>query len=230
MKPKVYIETSIICALAAQNSTNTIIAGRQALTREWWDQCRSSFDMVVSELVALEARQGDPETVEKRLDFIKQAESLALTDRAVHLAEAFLASESIPPQGAQEALHVALAAAHGIDFLITWDCQLLAYADRRKKIETNMDIMGYPCPTICTPEQLMTGEMRFKDPIIEELKAIRKNLGSRLKYDIKKIAQNIINEQNLSKKTFVSYQPKPYKRMAGVGSVKGKRIWRDDLD
>lgn len=230
MKPKVYIETSIIGTLAAPISTNTIIAGRQALTREWWDQCRSLFDMVVSELVVLEARQGDPEIVQKRLDYIHHSESLSLTDRAVHLAEAFVASEAIPWRCGQNALHVALCAAHGIDFLLTWDCQQLASAVRRKKIESNLDIMGYPCPIICTPGELMTGEMRFNDPVIEEIKASRQNHASRFKYDIKKIAQDLIKKQNLSEKSFVSYPPKPYKRIGGVGSVKGKLIWRDELD
>ena len=65
MRQKIYIETTIISYLAARLSNNTIVAGRQVLTQEWWEQRRDSFDLVVSELVFQEAGEGDPEVAKK---------------------------------------------------------------------------------------------------------------------------------------------------------------------
>ncbi len=86
MKQKVYIETTVISYLAARLSTNTIIAGRQVLTQEWWDHCRISFDLVVSELVFQEAEEGDSEVAKKRIGYINNIDSLAISDEAVLLA------------------------------------------------------------------------------------------------------------------------------------------------
>jgi len=51
MKQRVYIETTVISYLTARLSGNPIIAGRQTLTREWWEHRRKFFELVVSELV-----------------------------------------------------------------------------------------------------------------------------------------------------------------------------------
>jgi hypothetical protein len=60
MAALVYLETSIISYLTAWPSRDVIVAGRQQLTHEWWNRRRSSFDLVVSELVHLECASGDP--------------------------------------------------------------------------------------------------------------------------------------------------------------------------
>ena len=76
MRQKVYIETTIISYLAARLSNNTIVAGRQVLTQEWWEQRRNSFDLVVSELVFQEAGEGDPKVAQKRIDYLDDIDSL----------------------------------------------------------------------------------------------------------------------------------------------------------
>jgi hypothetical protein len=60
-----------------------------------------------------------------------------------------------PKESAADALHIAIAAVHGIDYLLTWNCRHLANAARRHEIETQVEDAGYGCPVICTPEELM---------------------------------------------------------------------------
>ena len=98
MKAKVYIETTVISYLAAKPSTNTIIAGRQVLTQEWWEQCRSSFKLVVSELVFQEAEAGDAEAAKQRAGYIAEIVSLTISDEAVVLAEALVSKGPIPKE------------------------------------------------------------------------------------------------------------------------------------
>jgi hypothetical protein len=155
MKLKVYIETTIVSYLAARLSKNTIIAGRQVLTQEWWENRSKSFDLVVSELVFQEAGQGDPNVAKKRTDYIDETESLAITNEAVSLAETLVIENAIPKQFGEDALHIAICAVNGIDFLLTWNCKHLANAIRRHKIETIVEKKGYQCPIICTPAELM---------------------------------------------------------------------------
>jgi len=61
MKSTVYIESSVVSYLAARPSRDVIVAARQAVTRDWWDNHRSRFELCVSQLVESEIRGGDPE-------------------------------------------------------------------------------------------------------------------------------------------------------------------------
>jgi hypothetical protein len=56
---------------------------------------------------------------------------------------------------AEDALHVAVAAVHGMDYLLTWNCRHIANATNRQAITKACDDAGYQTPVICTPEELM---------------------------------------------------------------------------
>ncbi|MFH1112846.1 MAG: type II toxin-antitoxin system VapC family toxin [Pseudomonadota bacterium] len=155
MKRKVYIETTIISYLTARTSSNPVVAGRQALSREWWEYRRTAFDLVVSELVFEEARAGDQEAAKRRMDYVSNIDSLHISDEAVMLAEALVNEGPIPREYGEDALHIALCAVNGIDFLVTWNCRHLANAFLRRNIEAVVEARGYRCPVICTPEELM---------------------------------------------------------------------------
>lgn len=155
MKRRLYIETTIISYLTARTSKNPIVSGRQALTHEWWEHRRTAFDLVVSELVFEEAKAGDPEAAKRRMGYISEMNSLHISDEAVLLAEALVKEGPIPSEYGEDALHIALCAVNGIDFLVTWNCRHLANAYRRHQIEAVVEARGYRCPVICTPEELM---------------------------------------------------------------------------
>ncbi len=59
MKPKVYLETTIVSYLTAKPSRDIIIAAHQELTNEWWENRRKHFDLFISQLVIQEAKAGD---------------------------------------------------------------------------------------------------------------------------------------------------------------------------
>ncbi|BDA69391.1 hypothetical protein CAL7716_035570 [Calothrix sp. PCC 7716] len=48
MKAKVYVETSVISYLTSRPSRDVVIAGHQQTTRDWWENCRETFNIVVS--------------------------------------------------------------------------------------------------------------------------------------------------------------------------------------
>jgi hypothetical protein len=80
---------------------------------------------------------------------------LHVSDEAVGLAETLVNNGPIPPEYGEDALHIALCAVNGIDFLLTWNCKHLANAFLRRHIEETVEAKGYRCPVICTPEELM---------------------------------------------------------------------------
>jgi hypothetical protein len=80
---------------------------------------------------------------------------LTASEAAVSLAERLVSAGPIPRESAADALHIAIAAVNGIDFLLTWNCKTLANAAHRKRIEALVNEAGYACPVICTPEELL---------------------------------------------------------------------------
>lgn len=155
MKPSVYIETSVVSYLTGRPSRDVIVAGRQALTVEWWDTRRSRFDLYVSALVVAEAEDGDPEAVRRRLAAMEGLPAVTISDEARTLARQLVHGGPMPKEYPEDALHIAVCAVHGIDYLLTWNCTHLANASLRRQVERLVEQVGHRCPMICTPEELM---------------------------------------------------------------------------
>jgi len=71
MKPKIYIETSVVSYYASRPSRDIVTVARQQITREWWEESRQQFDTYISALVLEEAKGGDPIAAESRLEALK---------------------------------------------------------------------------------------------------------------------------------------------------------------
>ena len=98
MKPTVYVETSVISYLTGHPARDVIVAGRQALTIEWWGACRQRFDVFVSALVVTEAEDGDPTAAQRRLVAIKDVPALDVSDEAKVLAHKMVTGGPIPKE------------------------------------------------------------------------------------------------------------------------------------
>ena len=156
MKQKVYLETSIISYLAARPSRDIIIAAHQELTNEWWENRRKRFDVFVSQLVIQEAKAGDKNAAQKRMDILEQMPLLELNEKVISLAR-ILMDEVIPAKAVEDALHIAVATIHGMDYLLTWNCKHIANAEKEHAIAAVCRSNNFEPPIICTPEELMGG-------------------------------------------------------------------------
>jgi predicted nucleic acid-binding protein len=141
--------------LTSRPSRDLIIAGHQQITREWWEHRRSSFQIYISQLVLDEAGAGDPAVSRERLRLLQSIPLLEITADVAVLASAFLASGKIPRKAASDAVHIAIAAVHGMDFLVTWNCVHMANAVIAKALASICVEHGHECPIICTPGALL---------------------------------------------------------------------------
>ncbi|MEW6366273.1 MAG: type II toxin-antitoxin system VapC family toxin [Acidobacteriota bacterium] len=155
MKPKAYIETTVISYRAARPSRDLLVAAHQRITNEWWDSRREHHDLLISQLVVEEARDGDQQAASERAKLIEQVPMLETTSDVVTLAQALVDDHTIPSEFAAEAIHVAIAAVHGVDYLITWNLKHIANAVSRQRIVEACRRHGYGPPVICTPEELL---------------------------------------------------------------------------
>ncbi len=104
----------------------------------------------------MEAARGDAQAAAQRLSLLQGIEQLALTEAVDVLTAALLQAAALPPQALEDTVHVALAAVHEIDYLLTWNCKHIANATKRHVIERVRSANGYRPPIICTPEELLT--------------------------------------------------------------------------
>lgn len=151
----VYIETTIVSYLTARPSGDVINTARQQLTRAWWEARRHDFELLSSTIVVLEASAGDDEAAQRRLAVLRETQILEVTDEAVALATDLVRTLALPARASDDALHLATAAAHGVDFLLTWNCKHLANAELVGPFDSFLFDKGYEAPVICTPEELL---------------------------------------------------------------------------
>ena len=155
MKSRLYLETTIPSYLTSRPSRDLIIAGHQEFTREWWAKRRGAFQLYISQLVVDEASAGDPVAARERLKVLQDLPLLDITPEVTELATGILASGKIPRKAATDAAHIAIAAVHGMDFLVTWNCVHIANAAIAKALASICREHACECPVICTPEELM---------------------------------------------------------------------------
>jgi hypothetical protein len=152
-----YIETSVISYLTARPSPVLLAAAHQQVTREWWDHHRHRFDLHISQLVLDEAARGDPDAAALRLAALEGFAVLEATQSAAELVDMLISDRALPSAARDDAAHVAIAAVHNMDYLVTWNCRHIDNAEAKPLIRSVCAVHGYVCPEICTPEELMGG-------------------------------------------------------------------------
>nr|VFK56452.1 MAG: Predicted nucleic acid-binding protein, contains PIN domain [Candidatus Kentron sp. TUN]VFK59037.1 MAG: Predicted nucleic acid-binding protein, contains PIN domain [Candidatus Kentron sp. TUN]VFK62759.1 MAG: Predicted nucleic acid-binding protein, contains PIN domain [Candidatus Kentron sp. TUN] len=155
---KLYIETSIVSYLTARPSGNLTAAAWQKETMDWWEIQRGRFSLCISDLVVEEASRGDGNAVKRRLAVLEGIKLLPLTDEAVGLSKALVENGGVPEKALDDALHIAIAAVHGINYLLTWNCRHIDNAETKPIIRRICRKQGFSCPEIATPIELMGAE------------------------------------------------------------------------
>ncbi len=151
-KPKIYVESSVVSYLTARPSQDIVVRARQELTRRWWER-RNRYALFVSNTVLEEIGEGDTAAAKKRLEITKEMPLLPLTQAIEFLAEALVDTKAVPKKCEVDAEHIAYAAVHGMDFLITWNQKHIATDQKHKMIEAVIEENGFRPPKLLTPER-----------------------------------------------------------------------------
>jgi predicted nucleic acid-binding protein len=150
----VYVETTVVGNFAGRKHPDPAVAARQDITQRWWGSASGKFRLLISQLVRDECCGGDPAAAAERLQAIDSLELLDITEAVQDLADKLTAAGAVPPSEPRDALHIAIAAAHGVQYLVTWNFKHIANAAMRGRIEAVCRDAGFEPPIICTPEEL----------------------------------------------------------------------------
>ena len=155
MNPGVYIETTVIGYLTSWSRQDATIAGHQNTTRQWWAMAHGRFELFVSQLVVRECSDGDRVAVKDRLNAIAGLPVLPITSEAEALAKSLIHGHAVPATQPNDAVHIAVAAVHRVQYLVSWNFRHIVNAAIRPAIERVCRDGGYDPPIICTPEELL---------------------------------------------------------------------------
>ena len=151
----VYIETSVVSYLTARPTSDLLAAAWQKISLDWWETQRKRFNLYTSDVAVEEAGKGNRDAAARRLEALSGIIILPITEPVVALSRAFIQERALPANSLDDALHLALAAVHGVDYLLTWNCRHLDNAETKPIMRNVCTMNGYTSPEICTPQELM---------------------------------------------------------------------------
>ncbi|HET7433217.1 MAG TPA: type II toxin-antitoxin system VapC family toxin [Thermoanaerobaculia bacterium] len=156
MKARVYLETSVISYLIGWlNQRSILVAHNQEFTREWWSARRHEYELFSSAVAINEASRGEGPLANERLGFLAETTMLDITGAALSLARQLLSHTRIPAKADVDALHVAVATVHGMDYLLSWNCKHIVNGNILPQVYAVCRAAGFEPPFICTPLELM---------------------------------------------------------------------------
>jgi len=152
--PSVYIETTIPSFYFETRKSATVVSWREA-TRRWWDSYRARYELVTSRLVLDELSLAPPAKAQSTMALLADVPLIGALPGLEDVIE-FYFKHQLMPRGAEgDAGHLALASLHGVDFLLTWNCQHLANANKVQHISIVNARLGLKTPILTTPQNLI---------------------------------------------------------------------------
>jgi len=157
-KPSIYLETSVISYYTARRSRDISSIYHQDITRSWWESYRHNYTVYISAAVIDEIRRGDTEAANQRLKSVDEFVLLPILPECEQLAFRYARDLKLPAKALYDALHIAIATVHEVEYLVTWNCAHIANAHIRRGLQQINESEGRPSPVICTPEELLQDE------------------------------------------------------------------------
>jgi predicted nucleic acid-binding protein len=151
----VYLETTVVGHIAGRLHPIATVLARQQVTRQWWDSASNRYLLFVSDLVLAECADGDGDAASERLKIVDGIDVLQISAAANALAAELIAAHAVPQSEPRDALHIALAAINGIDYLATWIFKHIMNPSTQPLIDAVCRNAGIESAVICTPEQLL---------------------------------------------------------------------------
>ncbi len=152
-KPTVYLDTNILSVLYYRGGNVTNLA-RQIKTRDWWEHERKNHVLVTSGRTEDELAQGRYRGQAAALAAVRRLTFLRETSTVRHCAAEYLETGMVPPSKFGDAIQLAFAVIHRIDYLLTWNHAHLANIEVQKRLDAVNQRRGWRSPWLVSPETI----------------------------------------------------------------------------
>ena len=157
MERSVYVETSVVSAYADIRQDPVSLA-QSLLTKQWWEQQAPLFDLYYSQAVVSELMRIDFPGRGEALTLLDGMTLLPITDEVEGVADVYRRHLVMPGEEMGDAVHLAVACVHEVDYLLTWNCRHIANTNKIEHIQTINMRLGLVTPVMLTPEMLVAEE------------------------------------------------------------------------
>lgn len=157
MRKTVYIETSIFSFYYDQRPSAAVVAMRD-WTRKWWDLKRNDYEVVTGTAVLAELDVGTMPHRQKAFKMALTVPAIAIDVGLEDIVNMYIQHKVMPDDPVGDALHLALASMHKCDYLLTWNCNHLANANKFGHIHKINALLDLHTPILTTPLELMGEE------------------------------------------------------------------------
>lgn len=227
IKPRVYLETTVISYLVGRPSRDATLASWQRITRQLWEDYADEFTFVISPVVLTEASQGNPEAAQRRLEVLSHLTVLEILPEADMLTQKLLNAGAVPQDSDPDAQHIAIATTHGVEYLASWNHKHIVNFNKREYIHQVCQEAGFEPATICTPAELIRGfhmkedpknytepVIDYTDPMLEECYRMKEEFAAKFN-SLEELSAHLLEVQEECRRRgmkVVSYYVPPEKR------------------
>ena len=152
-KPTVYLDTTIISSYWYEG-TDVLALGRRLSTREWWEAERTQFVIWVSTVTEDELEAGRYPRQAEALAMARRLRFLPMLAAARQFADQLIRQHVVPASKPGDALQMAIAAVHRVDYLLTWNYAHLANPIAQRHLEAACRQAGWRPPWLVSPETI----------------------------------------------------------------------------
>lgn len=124
------------------------------ITKKWWQQESGKFMVLTSENMINELNRGDYPNKEMIIEFSLKLKLLPPSREILEISQAYVDNYLMPKDLEGDAMHLAYASYYKVDFLLTWNCNHLANANKKDHIRFLNTRLGLFIPEIITPLEL----------------------------------------------------------------------------
>lgn len=217
LKPKVYVETTVVSYLAARPSHDVTLAARQQATQQLWTEYADNFEFIISNIVVSEIREGDPIAAQRRREVLADLTVLDMSPAANMLAQDLIDAGAVPQNLMPDAQHIAVAAVNSIEYLISWNYKHIVNETKRQLINEVCHAAGFQPTTLCTPIELIE-EIQVKekidtrmDPVLEECYRMKEAFAAKFN-SMQELYDYLVAETEKNKALGWKYLPPPQPR------------------
>jgi len=148
---RVYLETSFFSACVSTRTTTRSLYWRE-VSNEWWTVEAPRHELAISGEVIAELSEPRFPQREQAMAMLRGLPVLDISDEVLGLAEVLVREKVMPGPVAGDALHVAVAAWHGVEYVLTWNVKHMANPNKRTHLTAVCLRLGLVPPQIVTPD------------------------------------------------------------------------------